>query len=268
MSDEQPRQPAPRSFRLGFYLSAVLHVVLVGLLIWLPYRYWFAVSDDAKPQRQAASSSSAKTGSPQTNAEPSPAEPTPQKVEEVAVAKLEEYKEAAEELSDEEKLARLKQVTERLEQISSEESLEKIADNFSKWFGTSKRATEPKEPAEGSPPARVDASTGEIHDVLRTKDADGNWKYTAILVDAEGNSMKVEFEDRALGEKTYQTFQLIKSSPLLNKVYRDMVMPLLDKAAKAQKEAERENRRKQNAAEGGDAGSENPSAEPASSSGK
>ena len=54
------------------------------------------------------------------------------------------------------------------------------------------------------------------------------YRYVAVLLDAEGRQMDQELETED-GEKLYRTFQLIKKNPLLEKVYRQVVMGLLDK---------------------------------------
>ena len=72
-----------------------------------------------------------------------------------------------------------------------------------------------------------DADTAQIDDCERTQNEDGTFRYTATLVDAKGNSIRVEMDQKE-GERTYQTMQMIRSNPLMEMIYRRTVMPLLD----------------------------------------
>ena len=72
-----------------------------------------------------------------------------------------------------------------------------------------------------------DADTAQIDDCERMQNEDGTFRYTATLVDAKGNSIRVEMDPKE-GERTYQTMQLIRSNPLMEMIYRRSVMPLLD----------------------------------------
>lgn len=76
-----------------------------------------------------------------------------------------------------------------------------------------------------------DADTAQIDDCEKTQNADGTFRYTAVLVDAKGNSIRVEMDPKE-GERTYQTMQMIRSNPLMEMIYRRSVMPMLDQKAK------------------------------------
>lgn len=134
----------------------------------------------------------------------------------------------ADERSDEDNLERLRKLAAQQNEISTEESVADITKQLSKLLGTSPRATEPaKEPVAGD----FDFDTGQLHDMRRERLEDGTFKYTAILIDAEGRTQETEMS-AADAESAYKTFELMKQNPLLERVYRGVVMSLLDKALK------------------------------------
>jgi hypothetical protein len=56
------------------------------------------------------------------------------------------------------------------------------------------------------------------------------------MIDAKGVSREVEI-DNENGQRLYKTMQLIKSNPLLEKVYRNILMGILDQVLKEQTES-------------------------------
>jgi hypothetical protein len=137
---------------------------------------------------------------------------------------------AASKRSPEDLLNRLDGLGGTLGRVSDEDRVQELAGRFGDWLNTTRRATEPaREPVAG----RFDADSAQIHDVLREVDQDGMTRYFAILVDASGRTEKVPL-DMSDGERLYKTMALIKKHPLLEAVYRDVVMAFLDKLAGGQ----------------------------------
>jgi hypothetical protein len=131
---------------------------------------------------------------------------------------------AAEEQSNEANLDRLEELSDQLTIVSTEESVDQVTAALKGWFGTSERATRPAdEPVAGE----FDFSTAQLHDVLRD-DSVGEARYTAVLLDAAGRTVKSELT-AAEGESIYRVMQLMKDNPLLERVYRGIVLSLLDK---------------------------------------
>ena len=62
----------------------------------------------------------------------------------------------------------------------------------------------------------------------------GEFVYKAILVDSAGRQFASPMS-AGDGEQAYRTMQLVKSNPLLEKVYRGVVMSLMDKVLKGAK---------------------------------
>jgi hypothetical protein len=109
-----------------------------------------------------------------------------------------------------------------------------MALKFRQWLGTGKRAEQPSDkPVEGE----FDFGTAQLHDVRREQTPEAGYAYFAILVDAAGRRYESSM-DPLEGESTYKTMQLVKANPLLEKVYRGIVMGVLDDLIKTGKEAE------------------------------
>ena len=131
---------------------------------------------------------------------------------------------AAEQRSDEANLERLETLTGALEAGSSAKSVEQLTASLQSWLGTEQRATKPAdEPVAGE----FDLATAQLHDVVRD-DSSGEVRYTAVLLDAAGRTMESPLT-QAEGESVYRVMQLMKENPLLERVYRGVVLSLLDK---------------------------------------
>ncbi|MDO4575918.1 MAG: hypothetical protein Q4D98_11970 [Planctomycetia bacterium] len=144
---------------------------------------------------------------------------------EAAETVLEKVAEKAQNQSHEENLAELAQQGKQLKKFATEESVEKVAEQIHQWYGLEERASEPEFlPPEGP----FDFDTAQIHDVARATDENGKYRYTAILCDAQGRSMRVELPPDQ-GKPLYQTMQMIQQNPLMETLYRSTVMPMLDK---------------------------------------
>ncbi len=126
--------------------------------------------------------------------------------------------------SDEDTFKQLDKLTGRLESVSTAESVDAMAGAMSSLLGTVPRATEP---AKKSVEGEFDATTAQFHDIRRIKTEDGGFEYLTVLLDAEGRTIEVPV-DAATGERVYLTFERIKSNPLLEQIYRQIVMPLID----------------------------------------
>jgi hypothetical protein len=126
--------------------------------------------------------------------------------------------------SDEERLSELEKQAARLEKIASEQSVDEIAVKVRDWMHTPERAGHPAAAVDGE----FDFDTAQIHEVLRTGASD-RYTYHAVLVDAHGRTFKVEMT-AAEGQRAYATLQSLKSFPLADKVYRQIAMPLIDRA--------------------------------------
>jgi hypothetical protein len=136
-----------------------------------------------------------------------------------------EAKSAAENLND------LNQLSQQLTSVSSEKTVEEMNGTLSRLLGTKERATAPMtEPAGGE----FDFTTAQVHDVRKEEKPDGTLRYIAIMLDAAGRTQEVEL-DEASGESAFRTMQIVKSNPLLERVYRGVVMGMIDKMLQGSK---------------------------------
>jgi len=132
---------------------------------------------------------------------------------------------AADTLSNEQQQERLAQLGGQLARISSAQSVDAVNAQLGALLGAGSRATQPAaEPVAGE----FDYDTAQLHDVKRTENAAGGFEYVAVLLDAAGRTTESALTE-AEGEQLYKTFQIIKGNPLLERVYRGVVMSLMDK---------------------------------------
>jgi hypothetical protein len=135
---------------------------------------------------------------------------------------------AAENLSADDQLQTLRQLAGTLNRVSSAESVDAIASRLQTLLGTESRAREPAaEPVAGE----FDLDTAQLHDVRRSDNGRGGFSYVGVMLDAAGRTMETPL-DEAEGANLYRIFELMKSNPLLERVYRGVVMSLLDKMLK------------------------------------
>jgi hypothetical protein len=131
--------------------------------------------------------------------------------------------EASGQRSEQENLRSLEQLSGRLTKVSSEESIDELSGTIGRLVGVGSRETKPKEEVAGL----FDHSTSQPHDCKKLE-VDGQVRYAMVMIDKAGRTLEVEMS-AAEGEQLYQTMQLIKSNPLLERVYRGVVMGIMDK---------------------------------------
>ena len=128
-------------------------------------------------------------------------------------------------VAEQENRRRLESLAGQLNRVSSEQTIDEMALKFQQWLGTKRRA---EKPAAGLVGGDFDYATAQYHDVKREKSEEGTYRYTAVLIDAQGRTTEAELEGPE-GESAYGTMQLLKSNPLAELVYRRILMSVLDK---------------------------------------
>ena len=93
-------------------------------------------------------------------------------------------------------------------------------------------------PSDAPPSGDLDPETAQIHDVQRKRNDSGQWEYMSILVDARGRTQEVPLSPQE-GETVYATFEQMKRFPMADGIYRQVVMPLIQKTIAATEMAER-----------------------------
>lgn len=127
---------------------------------------------------------------------------------------------SAEDQSPEDLRARLEKLGGQLQSESSEKSVKAIAN----LIGTNREL-----PAAGaSVTGEFDHATAQIDRVDKSVADDGQLTYVATLVDSQGREQQVEMSPED-GAQLYETFELMKRFPLLESIYRQVVMGMLDK---------------------------------------
>jgi len=234
-----------KSFRWGLWISLALHGLLLAALIIVPLRYFVKSDQDSVAKNESAPSTKSATGGDKgskggsaadTQNEVAPEnDPFSQAAQDEHVkaelpGQLEEAVQQASQNSEEGNRTELFRLSRKLDRVSSEESVDEIGDRVLEMSGVEERASEPAaEPQEGP----FDFNSAQVHDVIRTELENGSFRFQAEMVDSAGRSYLTDL-DPETGRSLYDTMQTIKASPLLDRVYRKMAMPLFDKIISAQ----------------------------------
>ena len=213
--------------RIALAISLVVHVcLLVAFIVWRVQ--WSRLPDGGDTTSVGSSSDGIGgdgTGTPGPVGPESPTVPA-----DLLRSNVEKAIAKSESLDEQEQLDKLGEQIEKLDATVAEESIDELTGRFHEWTGTEQRASQPAgHPVEGT----FDSHTAQFHDVTRIKGPDDRWQYRSILVDAEGRTLEVDLDPED-GRRVYETMQRLRGSPLAEKLYRQIAMPLLDKILKAQ----------------------------------
>jgi len=141
---------------------------------------------------------------------------------------IREQMKLAQQRGDQDSIERLKQLSADLRRNSTKKTVDEMTEFFGGVFG--KRASEPDLRKINE---EFDVSTAQMHDISKFTDETGLVQYVLIMVDAKGVAREVQI-DNDNGQRLYKTMELIKSNPLLEKVYRNILMGILDQVLKEQ----------------------------------
>ena len=205
--------------RRAIVASVLFHLALIAVLL-----FWYV------PLPTASKSAGGVSNTDDQRFESPPPDPkrapplveNPKVPKEQIEASIEAQIEATESLSDEKKLTELEKNLQRLESIASEDSVREVTATIAGSLGL-----EPgPRPSEQPPAGALDPDTAQILEVNRFRDPSGQWKYTSVLVDAEGRTQEVPLTE-AEGESAYKTMQTLKQYPIADGIYRQLVMPMI-----------------------------------------
>ena len=125
-----------------------------------------------------------------------------------------------------ENLQELDRMSKQLDAITSDKAVDDVASSLRKWMGLGARASKPK--VKGNVPVDdFDIDSAQLHEVQRTEIKPSKFEFHAVLIDANGRTIKIKMTEHE-GKETYALMQRIKANPLLEKIYRQIAMPLLD----------------------------------------
>lgn len=226
-------------------ISAAALVIAVFLVIlsvlyfraqktWVPHPTQPVAQQPVKPRKLTKEEREARQQERETRQLERQAEVVGVKPEELAEAANEPEKlidqtmEREEGRTPEEKMSDLIHQRRQLEKMPAEHASQALEKVVGFLDAHSERETEARREVS---PDQFDADSAQIDSCERIpkdeKDG-GGWRYIATLVDAKGNSMKVELPESE-GASTWRTMQMLKENPVMNAIYRNAVMPLLDR---------------------------------------
>ena len=136
--------------------------------------------------------------------------------------------EQAQQRGDQDNFEQLDQLSADLRRNSTPKTVDEMSDFFGGIFGN--RAKEP-DPKKSSEP--FDVATAQMHDIAKETDEQNNVRYRIVMIDSQGVTQTIDI-DAENGERLYKTMKLIKSNPLLERVYRNIIMGILDQVLKDQ----------------------------------
>lgn len=229
--------PARSKYRRAIIVSVVFHVILIAvLLVW----YIPKIGEQEAGSPAASTQKSVESTTPKPIPSQLSPQPAPDVPAEEIQASINSQLEQVDRLSDERKLSELEKNLKRLEAVSSEESVQEVTTTIADKLGLQPGAV-PDADAEGE----FEFDSAQLHDVTRKRSDSGVWEYESVLVDSSGRTQTVPMTP-AEGESAYAAFEQMKKFPLAAGIYRQVVMPLIQKsieaselAAKAALEAQR-----------------------------
>lgn len=221
--------------------SAFLHLWALGVMVWI---FWGRGSvalgppmatmasgvplEGAWTLRSLIESAAVMVEQPVDSADHSPTvNPAAPDLEAMIRARLDREIDSAQQQPSEDLLHKLEQLGTNLEKVSTEVGVGEVAGMLQKSLGIKQRSSVPSSGGD-IPPGPFDHSTAQVESVSRSTDPEGTVAYLAMMVDAAGHRLVVPL-DEAEGKQLYETFELMKRFPLLEQVYRQVMMGLLDK---------------------------------------
>lgn len=228
---EPRRAPGASWRRRAVFVSVLFHVaLLVALFLWVlpPYSPPPLGENDTTPTHSVPNRSQ-DTRLPRNV----PAAPAVQVPPEQIQASIESQIKQVQTLSDEAKLSELEKNLKRLESISTEASVQEVTATIADSLGLQSGV----EPSEQDVAGSFDHHTAQLHDVTRRQSESGSWQYECVLVDAQGRTQSVPMTE-AEGEPIFQAFEKMKQYPMAAGIYRQVVMPMIQKLIEAGEIAE------------------------------
>lgn len=224
--DKSKRRRKRAAIAIG--ITVLLHLaVIAAAMVYFPDWRTGLSGESAEQIADRTLSSSAGAHSESAESEnDKAADPKPKDFNESVEQEVLESVGKAEAREDSENRTVLEQKAAELTDISSPESIEKMAPILTNALNLKPRATAP---AKVPPKGPFEAERAQIYKVRREATDSGKFRYVSVLIDAEGRTLEIEL-DEAEGESVYKTMKLVEENPLLEKVYRELVIPAMDKA--------------------------------------
>lgn len=218
MQSESHSKPVPRQ---PAYLWSAVALGLIGIsaVVWWTCNSADKTGDSREHGQMHSQNMDKETVTATVHTEHQPTTSTTTQIDEISEGGNSE---------ENDRLKQLQNLSDRLSDASNRQSIETIQRRLQSEYGTSPRATKP---ALVAPKGKFDYATAQLHDVKRSVRDDGEEYYVSVMLDAEGRIMEIELPHDT-GEDLYRTMEQIHSNPLIENIYREIAMPLLDKILK------------------------------------
>jgi len=133
-----------------------------------------------------------------------------------------------------EALAELDKKVRQLDQYVDDRTVDETANVVANSLGIERNQYQPK----SAPiPGILDPNTAQILKIVQAHGETKGAAYIATMIDAEGHQAKVPMSESE-GKVAYDAFQKMKNFPAVEGLYRQIVMPLLQKMVSSPKQAE------------------------------
>lgn len=219
-TEHESDKPQPRKRnknRLAIGLSIAFHICLLAVLVlvYAPRRESNSPSDSvkkpesSKPQADRIVSAQAKQAATSTAIQSS----------------VKAHVETAANKPPAETLAELDTKVRQLEKYVDSQTVEETAEIVAGSLGIERSTYQPKtDPVPGA----LDPDTAQILDIVPNAGGSKEEAYMATMIDAQGHQAQIPMSESD-GKVAYDAFQKMKNYPAVEGLYRQIVMPLIQK---------------------------------------
>jgi hypothetical protein len=203
--------------RLAIALSIAFHVCLLAVLviIYIPRR-----------ESKSPSDSASKPGISESQADRLVAAQAKQAATSTAIqSSVKAHVEAAANKPPAETLAELDTKARQLDKYIDARTVEETAEAVAGSLGIERSTYQPKD---GPVPGALDLDTAQILDIVPNAGGSKEEAYMATMIDAQGHQAQIPISESE-GKTAYEAFQKMKNYPALEGLYRQIVMPLIQK---------------------------------------
>ncbi len=136
-----------------------------------------------------------------------------------------------------EALAELDTKIRQLDRFVDNQTVKETADAVANSLGIERDMYQPKS---GPVPGALDPDTAQILDIVPTGSSHKEEAYMATMIDAQGHQAQIPLSESE-GKNAYDAFQKMKSFPAVEGLYRQIVMPLIQKMVSSARQTEESN---------------------------
>jgi len=214
---DKPRARTPNKNRLAIGLSMAFHLCLLAVLVivYIPRRESGSPSDSASKADSSESQADRIVATQAKEAETATAIKSSVKAHVETAAN----KPPAETLAELD--TKVRQLDKYVDARTVEETAEAVADSLGIERSTYQPKTDPV-------PGALDPDTAQILDIVPNFGGSKEEAYMATMIDAQGHQAQIPISESE-GKTAYDAFQKMKNYPAVEGLYRQIVMPLIQK---------------------------------------